>query len=1010
MKPTPTPSDAVGRRVPPATAGITPLVSSLFILFHISVGLGADTALRLATPAASPPPPLAGAQGHATSAAISADGRFVAFLSAAGNLAGSTAGGGVLDLWIRDRAAGTTTRATADLFGQGGADADTGHAVLSPDGRFVAFESRARNLVTNAVSGNGDVFLRDRQTATTWLVSVRPDGAAGNGPSRRPFLSADGRWVLFESDATDLVKNLVAASGVGNVYLFDRETGKTELVSTQPISSAASTVVCRAAGLSDDGRYQLFAAATGELVRPIQNTTKPQAILHDRISGTNRYVALNAAGSPVPIVDARELRLSPGGDVLVFTSTDVSLNAGGPPPGLFWRDLGEGTLTRVAGNANRPFGYYELARDGRHAGFTQTNQVYVWDALSLSNTLVSVTTNGTMAVGISRFSGMSDDGSQVVFISNAPELVDGPASPGFQTYVRDLTAGVTTRLSARDDGTPAAGETHFASLSGDGRVAVFDGAGTDLVEGLAPGVTDVFARELLHGPIELISRAAPNGASPTAGLRTSFHAGTQLSTDGRWLLFSSDNDELVAGDVNHASDVFLRDLRTGITALISVNAAGAGSGSGPSTHPVMSADGRWIVFVSRATNLTAEPAVPSGNVFLRDMVAGVTVLISTNSAGAAAGRCGDYPPIISPTGAWIAFLTTRTDLAPANTRVLVRETATGRIAGVSATTAASTPSSIRLLAVGDDGCVIFYSKPNLFVRRPGDSLAQPISTAASLLPAATPDAQAVAFWGDINTTTYSLRLYDVPPRNNQPLLLDLPGLPSPTAELAISDNGRFVAFTYDGGTLNATDTNGVRDVFLIDRNAPQVIELISRNAAGTAAGNGASTHPCLSPDGRFVVFRSRATDLVRPPLTRAVPRLFVRDRQEGVTRLLTAEEGSPGLQPLVGGAPPLVAFASEAADLVPGDYNDGLDLFTLPLIPLPPLVVTVRVLASGEVELAWPDGGAPGYRVEFKPTLTASAWQVLPVVIVSDPGGHHHAVDPGPIEGGERYYRVVALP
>ena len=999
-----------GPRFAGVPAGFTPCFLTSALLFVSAAGFGADTAPRLATPAASPPLPVAGAQRDATSAAISADGRFVAFLSAAGNLAGPPAAGGMLDLWIRDRVAGATTRATADLFGQGGADADTGYAVLSPDGRYVAFESRARNLVTNAVSGNGDVFLRDLQTANTWLVSARPDGAGGDGPSRRPYLSADGRWVLFESDATDLVTNTVAANGVGNVYLFDRETGKTVLVSSQPITGVASTNQCRAAGLIFDGRYQLFGAATAELVRPPQSVTKTQAILHDRISGTNRYVALNPSGKPVPVVDARELRLSPGGDVLTFTSTDASLNAGGQSPGLFWRDLGDGTLTRIAGNATRPFGYYELSLDGRRVGFTQTNQVFVWDALARSNTLVSVTTNGTVAVGISRFAGMSDDGTQVVFISNASELVDGPASTGFQTYVRDLSTGVTTRLSARDDGTPAAGETHFASVSGDGRLAVFEGADTGLVEGLAPGVADVFARELPHGPVELISRAAPNGALPNAGLRPSFHTASQLSADGRLLLFSSDNDELVAGDVNHASDVFLRDLRTGITTLVSINATGTGSGSGPSTHPVMSADGRWIAFVSRATNLTAESAVPSGNVFLRDMVAGVTTLLSTNSTGQAAGRCGDFAPVISPAGAWVAFVATRADLVSGNTRVVAHETATGRLTAVLATVAASTPTSIRLLAVGDDARVIFYSKPNLFVRRPGDSLAQPISTAAALLPAASPDAHAVAFWGDINTTTYSLRLYDVSTRNNQPLLLDLPGLPSQTAEMAISDDARFVAFTHDGGGLNAADTNGARDVYLVDRNDTKVVELVSRNAAGTAAGNGASEHPRVSTDGRFVVFRSRATDLVRPPLTRAVPRLFVRDRQEGVTRLLTAEEGSPGLQPLVGGAPPLVAFASEAGDLVPGDYNAGLDLFTLALLPAPPLAVSVRLLASGEVELTWPDGGAPGYRVEFKPTLTAPAWQVLPVVIVSDPGGHHHAVDPGPIEGGERYYRVVALP
>lgn len=996
----------------PRSLRVAPVVAPIAFtaMLVVMAGLCADSTPLLATRPASPPPALAGAQRDATSAAISADGRLVVFQSAAGNLADPTGVGGVLDLWVRDRVTGTTTRATVNRFGPGGGDADSGYATLTQDGRYLAFESRAANLVTNPVSGAGDVYLRDLQTATTWLVSGRPNGAGGSGPSRRPFVSPDGQWVLFESDATNLLVKPVAANGVGNVYLYDRLTGQTRLVSAQPITGTASAVFCRAAGVSADGRFQLFAAATGDLVRPTQSLTKTQAILHDRDSGTNRYVALNPTGAPVALTDSRDLCLSRDGDIITFTSSDASINPAFPGQvGLFWRNLGDGTLNRIAGNANRPFGYYELAPDGQHVGFTQTNQVFVWDAHSLTNTLVSVTTNGTMAVGISRFAGMSDDGARVVFLSNAPDLVDGPASSGFQTYLRDVVAGVTIRLSARADGTPAVGDTHFGLLSGDGRVAVFEGSDTALVDGLMPFVADVFARELPGNAVELVSSAASTTPAPTAPLKPSFVAASQLSSDGRLLLFASDSDELVSGDANHASDVFLRDLRTGATTLVSVDATGSGSGSGPSTFPVMSADARWVVFVSRATNLTAESRLTYGNVFLRDMVAGVTQLISNNSAGWPGGSSGDYPLIISPSGAYVAFIKTGTDPNLANTRVLIHETATGKVAGVAATTAASNPGLLRLLAVGDDASLVFYSKPNLFVRLPGDSLARPVSTAAALLPAASPDARAVAFWGDINTTTYTLRLYDAVLRSNL-VLASFVGLPSPTAEISLSDNARCVAFTHDTASLDAADTNGVRDVYLIDRADTNVVELISRNAAGTAAANGASDHPRLSADGRFVVFRSRATDLVEPPLARAGARLYVRDRQAGTTRLLSADEESPVLQPTVGGAPPLVALVSEASDLVPGDFNGGLDLFTVPLISTPPLVLTVQLLADGSVALSWPDGGAPGYRVEFKPTLASPSWQVLAVTIESDPGGHHRAVDPGPSVSGERYYRVVALP
>ena len=151
----------------------------------------------------------AGAQGNGASSvpSISADGRYVAFLSDATNLvAGDT--NGVSDVFVHDRTTGATERASVSTGGTQ-SDGGCGYVAISPDGRFVAFGSLAANLVSGDTNGTGDVFLRDRTTGTTERVSVTTGGAQGNNFSGSPAVSADGRYVAFESRASNLDRKSV---------------------------------------------------------------------------------------------------------------------------------------------------------------------------------------------------------------------------------------------------------------------------------------------------------------------------------------------------------------------------------------------------------------------------------------------------------------------------------------------------------------------------------------------------------------------------------------------------------------------------------------------------------------------------------------------------------------------------------------------------------------------------------------------------------------------------------
>src|SRR5439155_1719694 len=196
------------------------------------------------------------ANGDSTEVALSADGRFVAFISVAPDLVtGDT--NGVADVFVHDRQTGTTERVSVDSAGTQANGASTGVA-LSADGRFVAFTSVAPDLVTGDTNGAADVFVHDRQTGTTERVSVDSAGTQANGASFGGAMSADGRYVAFTSAAPDLVAG--DTNGAMDVFVHDRQTGTTERVS---VDSAGNQVNGSSFGgaLSADGRFVAFTSA-----------------------------------------------------------------------------------------------------------------------------------------------------------------------------------------------------------------------------------------------------------------------------------------------------------------------------------------------------------------------------------------------------------------------------------------------------------------------------------------------------------------------------------------------------------------------------------------------------------------------------------------------------------------------------------------------------------------------------------------------------------------------------
>ena len=274
------------------------------------------------------------ANGDSDVPTISADGRFVVFISAASNLvSGDT--NGVADVFVRDRQAGTTSRVSV-AAGGGQANGTSFDPSISADGRFVAYSSAASNLVPGDGNDTNDVFVLDRQTATTTSVSVRSNGSQANNVSYTPRISGDGRSVAFVSLASNLVPD--DTNRTADVFVHDRQSGTTSRVSVGSDGRQAAKRRSDAPSISVDGRFVAFVSLASNLV-PGDTYGKADVFVRDRQTGTTSMVSLRSDGDQVdwPSLDPS---ISADGRYVAFRSGAAKLVAGDTngKPDLFVRD------------------------------------------------------------------------------------------------------------------------------------------------------------------------------------------------------------------------------------------------------------------------------------------------------------------------------------------------------------------------------------------------------------------------------------------------------------------------------------------------------------------------------------------------------------------------------------------------------------------------------------------------------------------------------------------------
>src|SRR5919106_517577 len=318
----------------------------------------------------------AGAEADSSSemAAISADGRFVAFASLASNLVENDTNG-VADVFVRDRFNGTTERVSVSSKGREGDGHSgivgvAGYPAISADGRFVAFPSEATKLVKKDRNGATDVFVHDRLTGTTERVSVSSAGDEANGFSEGPAISADGRFVAFHSNAENLVAG--TPSSFFQVFLRDRATGTTERI-TEDAGGDPGDRNSLLPAVSADGRFVAFETVAGNLIG--DGSHQGHILVRDRATGTFERASVDSAGNAGNDFSGRP-DITDDGRFVAFDSIATNLVAGDTNnrDDIFVRDCQAGTTERVSvssagGEANGPSARAKIAAGGAAVAF-----------------------------------------------------------------------------------------------------------------------------------------------------------------------------------------------------------------------------------------------------------------------------------------------------------------------------------------------------------------------------------------------------------------------------------------------------------------------------------------------------------------------------------------------------------------------------------------------------------------------------------------------------------------
>ena len=642
---------------------------------------------------------------------ISGDGRYVAFVSSDSTLVvGDT--NFITDIFRKDTQTGEVLRVNVSAIGTQ-ADSASDAPSISADGRYVAFASNAGNLIAgDANFQTTDIFVKDLATGEVMLANWQ--GVSANAGSYEPALSGNGRLVAFESDATNLVGG--DANGVRDIFVrnldldasprpitpgnilvmlengiaceYTRTGSLVQQLNVPVADTVGGASMLRDAVVDDHGRAHFYNGTFGPYLTTYDSETARYE--NHTFPGWNTVgnVTHGGIGYFADAVYVTDQNLSDASGIVRFSLTDFSaqrfaegqsyqdLNVGldgllyalhdgypatsidvyHPVSQLLVKTIhlsGDMYAADIRGIAVDPDGLiygagwngtiYKFDSSGAILGSLQVAGNLSDIDISAQGELIAadwsrnVYTTSTDLAGFSSFSVTVGSAytMHVAFTDAAPQPTPTTAGPSILSASKNAA------------GAPANGNSFNPAISVDGRYVAFESDATNLVAGDSNGARDIFVKDLQTGAIWCASTnaqgVAGNGASSSA----------DISADGRYVAFQSDAPNLVPGDTNGITDVFVKDIQTGALWRVSTNALGTG-GDAASTMARISADGRFVAFESAATNLVPDDTNFHTDIFVKDLLTGEVQLLTGNASGAQA-LLDSYRPDLTSDGRKIVY-------------------------------------------------------------------------------------------------------------------------------------------------------------------------------------------------------------------------------------------------------------------------------------------------------------------------------------------------------------------
>ena len=796
------------------------------------------TVLISATPAGLP------GEAYSVSPSISADGRYVAFHSQATDLIADDNNGDP-DVFIHDRLTGETELVSVASSGEQ-ADNYSANGVISPDGRYVVFESKAGNIDPVNIYPLFNIYIRDRQAGTTTVIALSPAGLPPNQETRNPDISADGRYVVYVSAASNLVP--ADDNNASDIFLHDRQTGSTGLISSA-LSGGIANGDSTDPRLSSNGRYIVYSSSANDLTPGDQNSAN-DVFLHDRQMGTTRLLSVSMNGEQGN-ANSEATAIAPGGRFVVFSSIASNL---------------------TPGDTNGVADYF------------------VVDLLTGALERISVSSSGEQGnAAVTSGASISADGRFVTFASSASNLVPGDTNQATDVFVRDRLADTTTRISVDSAGAQAIGYSQEPVISADGSFVAFHSNAGNLFPGDNNYANDIFVHDRrAESTYSAAGRITDAGGAPMSGLA--------VCTQDNQCVMTDETGAYVFADLITGSYIF--------TPTSPLHAFSPTSWAVP-----LPPDGVGLDFTATLRHYAVSGRVvdyPTGRPIpgVALSAAGLTTQTGSDGTYSLSGLpAGEYTLTPDKTG-WVFSPASRAVVGPpdvAGVEFVGREIATSPIKLVSyGNPSVSANGDSYLLAIS------FNSRYHLFYSR-----------ATNVMNGLAPGEDGVLIRYDSELGRRVGVGWRAAPEVGADKVV---GVAEPGGDM--SADGRYVVFV-SGEAITPGDANGADDVFLYDVTIGSTTRLTRPDGVGFDHG---AHSPRLSADGRYVLFLSSSTNVVTGATWSED--LYLYERATGAISRVTARQSAGGADAITSAVLSddgrYVAFTSLATNFAPGVVADGL--------------------------------------------------------------------------------------